>query len=507
MNYSFSVGGRRPFFTSRLQHACKHSMRKLASFLLLSLALATALPTHSATVPGATPGNFGVSESGASTYNVPNAVPPGTAGIEPKLSLNYSSHGGNGIAGVGWAIGGQSAITRSPQTIIHDGATRGVQLDSGDRFCIDGQRLIQTTGASYGTVGAEYRTEIESFSKVVSIGGTLGDPQSFQIWTKAGQLIELGNTADSRVEAQGKSLAATWAVNKLSDTVGNYMTFTYFEDNVNGEHRITRVDYTGNVAGDLAPYNAVVFEYETRPDAEVGYVKGSKSQASQRLSKILTYEANNVVKDYGLEYETGAATGKSRLISVTECAGNGDCLNPTTFVWQEGEVGLAITAENTGIADTNALYARAIDVNGDGKTDLVYPSGATWKVRLSQEGGFSSEIDTGIASTGYQYARPVDFNADGRIDMLIPYANGRWYLMRATGNPATPFDPPFDTGIVDGGKAANPQLVDINGDGYPDMVHAHDSFWYSTLGNGTGFGADTKSNMPYVQNGYGFYAF
>ena len=493
--------------------ACLHRLisRSFLRRLILPLILFhTALfgqISSAATTPGATPSSFSVNESGAATYSIPIAVPPGTAGMEPKLSLSFSSQGGNGVAGVGWSLGGLSAITRCPQTILHDGATRNVHLDANDRFCFDGQRLILTNGASYGAIGAEYRTEIESFSRIISVGGTAGDPQSFLVKTKAGQIIEFGNTADSRAEAQGKTIAANWAVNKISDTVSNYITFTYFEDTANGEHRITRIDYTGNTTANITPYNAVAFQYEARPDIDVGYVKGSKSQASQRLSRILTYEATNIVKDYSLNYESGATTGKSRLVGVTECVGNGDCLNPTTFTWQEGQAGLSTTAENTGIPDTNALYVRAIDVNGDGKTDIVYPTGATWKVRLSQGIVFSPEIDTGIANTGYQYARPIDFNADGRIDMLVPYANGRWYLMRATGSPTAPFDTPTDTGLTDGGKAGNPQILDINGDGYPDIVHPHDSYWYSALGNGTSFGADTVSNMPYVQNGYGYYAF
>lgn len=482
-------------------------MRELRAATFCALLLFGAGAASAATVPGAVSGSFGVSETGAATYSIPIAVPPGTAGMEPKISLNYSSQGGNGIAGVGWSIGGLSSVTRCPQTIALDGQTRGIQLDASDRFCLDGQRLIVVNGGTYGAVGAEYRTEIESFSRVVSYGGIAGDPQYFKVWTKAGQVVEYGNTADSRVEAQGKSIAGAWSVNKISDTVGNYITFSYIEDNANGAHRVQRIGYTGNVNVGVAPYNVVEFQYEGRGDVETTYVKGSKSAANQRLTKILAYENDRLIKDYSLGYETATATGRSRLVSLTQCAANGDCLAPTTFVWQEGEIGLSLVAQNTEIANTNALYTRAIDINGDGKTDLVYPVGATWKVRLSQGDSFSLEIDTGIANTGYQYARPLDFNSDGRIDMLVPFANGRWYLLRATGDAGAPFAAPVDTGLTDGGKAANPQLLDINGDGIPDIVHAHDSYWYSALGNGTGFGADVKSNMPYVQGGYGMYAF
>ena len=117
---------------------------------------------------GALSGQFSVSDQGSPVYNIPIEVPPGRAGMEPALSLQYSGSRANGEVGVGWHLEGLSKITRCPRSYALDGVTGPVRNDSSDRFCIDGKRLEVTNGATYGAEGAEYRTLIDSFAKVVS---------------------------------------------------------------------------------------------------------------------------------------------------------------------------------------------------------------------------------------------------------------------------------------------------------------------------------------------------
>ena len=95
-----------------------------------------------ASLVASTPGEFSVSSTGAASYSVPIVVPPGTAGLEPKLSLNYSSQGRNGLLGVGWMIGGLSSLHRCQANLVKDGFIDGIDFDNNDRFCLDGQPLI-----------------------------------------------------------------------------------------------------------------------------------------------------------------------------------------------------------------------------------------------------------------------------------------------------------------------------------------------------------------------------
>src|SRR5688572_5293618 len=63
------------------------------------------------------PGSAGVNGAGAATYTIPLAVPPGVRGMQPALSLVYSSKGENGIAGVGWSLTGASTIAPCRKTL------------------------------------------------------------------------------------------------------------------------------------------------------------------------------------------------------------------------------------------------------------------------------------------------------------------------------------------------------------------------------------------------------
>ena len=408
---------------------CDRVFRGLARFgLCASLAISPGAAL-AATVPGAIPGSHQISPGGAFVYTVPIAVPPGVAGIEPKLSLVYNSQGGNGLAGVGWSLAGLSAIARCGQTIVQDGTNRGVQFDTSDRFCLDGQRLVAING-TYGAVGTEYRTESESYTRVVSIGGAAGNPQYFKAWTKDGHILVYGNTTDSRLETQAGTAVITWAVNKLRDTLGNYMTFTYIEDNVNGDSRLTRVDYSGNATANTNPNNSVRFTYESRLDAEGTYIGAQFFKMPQRLAKIEAFAGNSLLRDYRLTYASQAsANDTSRIVEIESCAGSGDCLRKTTLQWD--------VASQTNMAQapwpySNMGYSTPVaiaDLNGDGRGDLITGANnsGTYRVHYSNGAGFSGSISltAGIdwsCSDGLCVPPPPvagDLNGDGRADLII----------------------------------------------------------------------------------------
>ncbi len=284
-------------------------------------------------------GSMSVGGDGSMTYSMPIDIPKGTAGMEPKVSLNYSSGAGNGIAGVGWSLSGFQSITRGPASLQKDGFEGAVRFDGDDRFFFNGEKLICVAG-TYGQENSEYRTEIDSFSRITLKGGNQNSTSSWwQVETKAGLIIQLGNSSASKIVSQRYYAPISWDVSKVSDTNGNYYTVNWsgqwsHTTNTVKDRRVTSVNYTGNSSG-LAPYCSINFVYEDRPDKSFAYHPcGLRYETNQRLKEIAVNTGTYTNHTYFLNYQTSAQTGRSVLASMFRQHAGGYTTNPTIFTWQ-----------------------------------------------------------------------------------------------------------------------------------------------------------------------------
>jgi RHS repeat-associated protein len=415
---------------------------------------------------GTLPGDFDVDGEGAATYSVPIEVPPGLQGVQPSLKLAYRSNAGDGLLGVGWTLTGLSAISRCPSTVAQDNLQRGIQYDDLDRFCLDGRRLIATSGV-YGADGTEYRTEIESWSRIYSRGRCGNGPCSFTVQSKNGEQVEFGATTDSRVLANGKSTVRVWALNKLTGPEGNYLTVSYLQQE--GQYYPNDIQYTFNPANALLKRRRVAFTYATRPDPILSYAAGSQVRTSLRLTFIRTYlqtaTGEALVREYRLGYTQPVQTGASRrslLTSILGCDAAGVCLPATQLTWHQ--LAMDGFTRVTPPSDYQDLLrfdpgANIIpgDFNGDGKTDF-----------LRQERG---DRDNDCGNTFNVYLS----RGDGLFDIVTPNANNEQCELRS------------DNG-------ANIITGDFNGDGRTDFLRQEKGSWdddcdstfnvFFSLGNG-----------------------
>ena len=356
-----------------------------------SLALILASPVADAGI-GRTPGIASVSPDGEAQYTIPIALPPGTNGMTPVLSLEYRHRTKGGLLGVGWSIGGLSQITRCARTVAQDGVAAPPLRTTEDRFCLDGQRLVIVNDVIYAALNAEYRTEIESFARIRAIPGSNNGPAYFTVEAADGRIYEYGATTDSRIDGTpGPSMngARAWALNRIRDRAGNVIDFRYTEESGSNAFRIASIQYNANPTAGVAPSHQVSFYYENRPNSEVdsGYVANMPVRQVVRLDRIDVTYNGAVIRRYDLAYEAAlSSSGRSRLASVKECgAGGVDCLSATTFEWQDGAPGFsAVTAFPAQLPGPAAIPAgqswNLADINGDGRNDYLWVSGTSHRL-------------------------------------------------------------------------------------------------------------------------------
>jgi RHS repeat-associated protein len=423
-------------------------------------------PPHLGEAPGGSlPGSLGAGGNGESTYNMELAVPPGTAGLQPQLSLSYNSSGPNGNVGLGWTLGGWSSIHRCGKTIAQDGVNARIGFDRGDRLCLDGKRLVLVNLAqgddNYWADNAEYRTEIDSFSRIYAQGA--GNQRSFKVESKDGRVSTYGSTASSFVQAVVKPIqsadpaggnpagpqpaakngAQSWALDRTADRVGNYISYSYEQDLNTGEHRPSFIRYGGK---GMSAHAAVELVHGDRPDAWKRYIDESRSDLRKRITNIRTYVGGNLdgdvkaagtlVRDYTLAYKQSATSGRSLLTSVKACAvnpqsGAQECLPATSFAWGEPDPNKRPGFESKGIWSgapnlnvknlfpaggrapagmTHADYFAFADLDGDGFGDVLEKRVASvlpadWPSTEARYREAVNPLEPGTKRDAYRYFR------------------------------------------------------------------------------------------------------
>ncbi|CAC9965198.1 hypothetical protein, partial [uncultured Gammaproteobacteria bacterium] len=318
-----------------------------------------------------------------------------------------------------------------------------------------------------GQSGSEYRTEINSFSKIKYNGNY------WTVKTKSGQTFEYGNTQTSKIEAQGKSTVRLWAVNKITDVTNNAINYIYNEDNVNGEYTLNSIDYANS---------SINLTYEDRDDVSTSYQAGSKLQQTKRLSNITTHVNNNIVRTYDLEYQYQGAPERSQLTSIEECVDN-VCLPKISFLQSNPLTDNNIfkyigTHGGSGESNTKFYFG---DFNGDGMTDYVYHNTSyndgKFKINLADGTGSFKYIGThggsGESNTKFYFG---DFNGDGMTDYVYhntSYNDGKFKINLADGTGSFKY-----IGTHGGSGESNTKFYfgDFNGDGMTDYVYHNTSY-------------------------------
>lgn len=382
-------------------------------------------------VVGSLGGVVDVSLLGGAVYDIPIDLPEGLGGMKPQLNICYNSQERNGMLGWGWNLGGTSSITRTGSTLYHDN-----QIGLGNRFCLDGKRLLMTSAGNYGTHGATYRTEQDEMSKVVSYqeAGYTG-PSYFKVWTTNGNILHYGHSPDSKALVDQEHHVNIWLLNKVEDRDGNVMVFHYTTET--DSYWLDEITYSGNPGDNIDPAFRVVFNYSDRSDIDITFVGNCVYRKKKLLNGISVFNGDAEMYSYTFTYQNPAPQQgyyHTRLAKVRLDAGE-EHLNPTIIQWSNNNYSAISGPELKYNVTTNGIsnaFVHAIkfsgDFNGDGFDDVlaVQPNsnGQYTQADVFVNKGLSGNLVFDHASTfnlshDISWIQVADVNGDGFDDLLF----------------------------------------------------------------------------------------
>ncbi|MBK9260063.1 MAG: VCBS repeat-containing protein [Polyangiaceae bacterium] len=356
----------------------------------------------------------GVSPTGEYQIDIPLDVPPARAGMAPMLSLSYSSGAGRDSVGLGWSLRGATSFIRycAPTFASHGHA------GFPSAFCLDGQFLVSIDGG-------EWRTENESFAKIVALSG--GDiPNGWEVWTKDGRIRTY-----KAVQYDG-SKTRFWALSSERDRIGNRIDYFYRHEEKAPYQQfifdIEKIEYTAS--NTETPRRKVECHYE--PNGMPAFVRVWDASAhayherdvSQLLTSIEMHGPNEhgttaLAWSYALTYEKSADTDRPLLSSIERCGALGGCLQARTFQYSKRPPGTKDTFstiwEHVRHGAIPREQIRVLDANGDGKDDVHIALGLHDSVTYVSANSAQAVASTTIPGPD---AVAVDIDGDGRIELV-----------------------------------------------------------------------------------------
>ncbi|MDH5399066.1 MAG: hypothetical protein OEX02_13025, partial [Cyclobacteriaceae bacterium] len=398
--------------------------------------------------------------TGNAAMSYPLNIPAGRAGMQPQLGLSYNSGGGNGWLGLGWNI-----MTPAITVDTRWGAPRYDDATETETYSLNGEML--TPVAHRGTPESrnkdgekQFYPRVEgSFQKIIRKGN---NPQEYRwiVTDKSGTKYFYGSTQTGilnteAVLATDAGNIAHWALTRVEDLSGNYVSYSYETVTDTGNPSkptmgvpgrqlyLREVRYTGHGA-DKGDYS-VVFTRRAgnrRKDITINARYGFKQVTADLLEKIeVRYDDVNI-RHYVLNYGEGAFY-KTLLENIEEYDANGDLFSTHTFGYfdEVDAAGGYVPFENSfdtwnagsddikgGFLDKGIFNDKASALSGNSSESI----GAGMAVTVgANDGKLWSKSKT--AGINYSYSRSktegelllVDINGDGLPDKVMAVKDGK----------------------------------------------------------------------------------
>ncbi len=438
---------------------------------------------------------------GAGVYTYSLDLPQGTNGLAPEVTLTYNSQLANqrpDILGAGWTIN-NNYITRNTNNSFSD------NTDDSYVLTFNGQ----TYPLIYNAGEVRYHTQVESFL-YIKLFGTGGNNTNRAYWImkdKDGTTYRFGYQNNSELQSNIYNYIVRWSVDRVTDTHNNSIVYTYRE-NPNtkdlGAVYLDKITYNN----DKSRIIEFVLESSNRPDSRYVYEDGNKVRYSRRISDVYVKANGFVVRRYALNYTVLDYTSKSFISSIALLSPRNLSLPPVQFEYYSPTPGwniddrytLPSSSMNFELSEGGDAGVRLVDLNRDGLVDMTkgrqFGYLETWLSKGTgwiQNNSWNSPIEFVNNVGGDRGVRFVDVNGDGYQDIV--YANGAsraTYLNTGTGWSADTPSWYLPQGAEFVNTSANifergVRLADANGDGLVDIFSATDDWTYAWINNGTGW--------------------
>lgn len=394
-------------------------------------------------------GDFNVSGTGAATYDLAIETPKHR--FTPKLAIAYNSNMlSYGLAGYSINISGISVISRTGKNRFYNNDYKGITYTDEDDYLLDGKRLIPTDSDSLNC--STYTVEGSPFTTVVKHN------ENWRIWFTVndnGIIYEYGKDASSInkfADKSGTERIVEWYISKATDANSNYITYSYEQtDMVVYPIEIT---YGLNSSAQGGINSSISFEYDDLGANKRYFMIGNQRGCLRKCIKSITTQTKSTVyRKYLLSYDATAdqVNGKiTKLKSITIQNGAGENSAPINFNWNSltEDFHASVLRSEIEFSEQNATNPTtgflSSDINADGISDIIKMTNAR------------GNINGTVGPVMYLHISLSKKAANGNISFDDPIK----YTL--PGLAYTDRDLTTDS--------FNPSFIDIDGDGYNDLI-------------------------------------
>lgn len=416
---------------------------------------------------------------GMMRYTVPVQLPIGFQGTTPSLALAYGSGGGSGVLGIGWSLD-MPSIERATLFGLPE-------YSEDDHFVANGGDLLVRVSDGEPAV---YRARIEGgFARYNWHANDGGGGGYWRVEQPNGLVSFYGADSDgdevvtSRLEgAQG---VFRYMLVDTVDALGNRLHYDY--------QQLGTVLLPSQISWayvDGAPLYQARFNYEGRADFLSDCRPGFNARMEHRLESIEVLAYGDVIRTYHVEYQDIALGGGMSRVSRVYMTGLDGSEYPIDYSFDYSQ-SLGATCSGAGCespylvtmpslgVDISAGTGTLVDLNGDALPDFVDTANAgahrVFFNRLVEQpdGSFEHTFEDAVSSTtgtgnafGTQspYVQVLDVNGDGFTDM-INAQTGRVLPNQGSGDWGAPYD------LVGGATDDLPDFADDFSFGDNELAH------------------------------------